>query len=213
MLTTSADHTTVFLLRHGQTVNTVDGQFRYNGHLDVDITTAALKQMHQRAAELSRFRVSAVYSSDLIRCRRGGEIIAAACNCDLQESPQLREFKMGDWEGLSPTEAESRFPEQVKRKYRDFFNYRIPGSETVAEVASRVYPEFDRIVDTHQGETIVIVAHGGVNLLLLVRALGLPREKIFLLGQDFGCVNQLLLGPDFQKVTMINSAGIHEGHA
>ena len=202
--------TTVFLLRHGQTVNTVDGEFRYNGHLDVDITTAAIEQMHRRARELARFPLAAVYSSDLQRSRKGAEIIAAAAGCPFIERQELREFRMGDWEGLSPGETEQLFPDQVKQKYQDFFNYRIPGSETVAEVAERVYPEFDRIVAAHLGQTIALVAHGGINLLLLVRALELPRDKIFALGQDFGCINQFLIGTDFQKVTMINSAGLHD---
>ncbi|MBN2810116.1 MAG: histidine phosphatase family protein [Deltaproteobacteria bacterium] len=204
-----ANFTNIFLLRHGETVNTLDGPLRYNGHFDVDITPKAHAQMAQRGQELSRFKISAVYASDLSRCRLGGEIIAARIGCPLILKKNLREMKMGDWEGLTLAEVEERFPEQVKHKFADFLNYRIPGSETVREVEARVYPEFDDIVLQHRQETIVIIAHGGVNLLLLTRALGLPSQELFNLSQDFGCINQIQIGEDFTKVVMINSAGLH----
>ncbi len=201
-------YTTVFLLRHGETENTTDGAFRYNGITDVGVTARARAQMREHARAFSRLAIAAVYSSDLRRCRLAGEEIAAACGQELELVPALREFNMGDWEGLSLSEVEARFPEQLERKFADFFNYRIPGGETVAEVEARIYPAFDRLVARHHGESIVIVAHGGVNLLLLTRALGLGRERIFTLSQDFGCINRLHIGPDFTRVVMLNSAGL-----
>ena len=204
-----ANYTTVFLLRHGETVNTLDGPLRYNGHFDVDITPKALAQMAQRGDELSQFDVTTVYASDLSRCRLGGEIISEKIGCPLILKKNLREMKMGDWEGLTLAEVKERFPEQVKNKFADFLNYRIPGSETVKEVEARIYPEFDNLILQHHHETIVIIAHGGVNLLLLTRAFGLPNQNIFTLSQDFGCINKILIGDDFSKVVMMNSAGIH----
>ena len=116
---------------------------------------------------------------------------------------------MGDWEGLSLAEVRERFPEQADKKLADFINYRIPGSEIVPEVEERSFPEFDKIAAQHRGETVVIVAHGGVNLLFIAHILGLPSSSIFNLDQDFGCINQILIGSDFKKIVMINSSGLH----
>ncbi|MCK5539647.1 MAG: histidine phosphatase family protein, partial [Deltaproteobacteria bacterium] len=102
-----------------------------------------------------------------------------------------------------------RFPEQVEQKFADFINYRIPGSETIKEVEERIYPEFDRIIAQHCGETIVIVAHGGVNLLFIAKILGLLSSDIFNLSQNFGCINKILIGDDFNKIEMLNSSGLH----
>jgi len=201
--------TTLYLLRHGETVNTLDGPLRYNGHFDVDITAKARTQMVQRGLEFADRNITTVYASDLKRCRIGGEIIAEKIGCPLILRENLREMKMGDWEGLTLAEVRERFPEQAKQKFADFINYRIPGSETIPEVEERVYPEFDNIAALHRGETIVIVAHGGINLLLISRILGLPSTNIFNLDQNFGCINQILIGDDFKKVVMINSSGLH----
>ncbi|MCD6269607.1 MAG: histidine phosphatase family protein [Deltaproteobacteria bacterium] len=201
--------TTIYLLRHGETVNTLDGPLRYNGHFDVDITAKARAQMVQRGLELSSLDITMVYASDLQRCRKGGEIISSKIGCPLELNENLREMKMGDWEGLTLAEVRERFPEQVEKKFADFINYRIPGSETIEEVEKRIYPEFDKIAAQHRGEAIVIVAHGGVNLLLISHILGLPNTNIFNLDQNFGCINQILIGDDFKKVVMLNSSGLH----
>ncbi|MCK5916687.1 MAG: histidine phosphatase family protein [Deltaproteobacteria bacterium] len=204
-----SDFTTLYLLRHGETVNTLDGPLRYNGHFDVDITGKARAQMSQRGVEFAGLDISRIYASDLRRCRIGGEIIAGEIGCPLILNENLREMKMGDWEGLTLAEVTERFPEQVERKFAEFLTYRIPGSETVQEVEERIFPEFDKIIARHRGETIVIVAHGGVNLLFISRMLGLPSSDIFNLSQDFGCINKLLIGDDFSKVVMLNSSGLH----
>ena len=201
--------TTLYLLRHGETANTLDGPLRYNGHFDVDITAKARAQMVQRGLEFADRNITTVYASDLKRCRIGGEIIAEKIGCPLILRKNLREMKMGDWEGLTLDEVRERFPEQVEKKFADFINYRIPGSETVKEVEKRIYPEFERITAQHRGETILIVAHGGVNLLFISHILGLPSKDIFNLDQNFGCINQILIGDDFKKVVMINSSGLH----
>ena len=205
----SESFTTLYLLRHGETVNTLDGPLRYNGHFDVDITAKAKAQMIQRGLEFADRNITTVYASDLKRCRIGGEIIADKIGCPLVLRETLREMKMGDWEGLTLAEVRERFPEQVEKKFADFLNYRIPDSETVQEVGERIFPEFDKIIARHQGETILIVAHGGVNLLFISRILGLPSAEIFNLGQDFGCINKILIGDDFYKVEMLNSSGLH----
>ncbi len=201
--------TTLYLLRHGETVNTLDGPLRYNGHFDVDITAKARAQMLKRGHEFTDRKITTVYASDLKRCRIGGEIIAAEIGCPLLLNENLREMKMGDWEGLTLAEVRERFPEQVEKKFADFINYRIPGSETVAEVEKRIFPEFDKIIARHRGEAILIVAHGGVNLLFISRILGLPSAEIFNLGQDFGCINKIIIGDDFHKLEMLNSSGLH----
>ncbi|HIE06435.1 MAG TPA: alpha-ribazole phosphatase, partial [Desulfarculaceae bacterium] len=83
--------TTIYLLRHGETVNTLDGPLRYNGHFDVDITAKARGQMAQRGLELSSLNITMVYASDLQRCRKGGEIISSKIGCSLELSENLRE--------------------------------------------------------------------------------------------------------------------------
>ncbi|MDO9530448.1 MAG: histidine phosphatase family protein, partial [Syntrophales bacterium] len=69
-------HTRLYLVRHGQVTNYLDGTC--NGHNDVDITELGIGQMEAVADRLRDENLAAVYSSDLIRTIRGGAIIAKA---------------------------------------------------------------------------------------------------------------------------------------
>jgi alpha-ribazole phosphatase/probable phosphoglycerate mutase len=41
------------------------------------------------------------------------------------------------------------------------------------------------------GEEVVVVAHGGVNRVILLDAIGAPLESLFSIEQDFGCLNSI----------------------
>ncbi|MBW1645364.1 MAG: histidine phosphatase family protein [Deltaproteobacteria bacterium] len=197
--------TTVFLLRHGQTANTVDGRFRYNGHLDVEVTPESLRQMAAIAEQLAAYPVSRVFSSDLRRSRAGAAVIAARLRRPHVIVPEFREIRMGLWEGLTYEEVRERYPDDLRRKFADFINYRIPGGETIPEVEKRLFGKLDELLAAHRGEHLVIVAHGGVNMLCLCRALRLPATDIFRFKQDFCCINQLEYYHDFSKICLMNS--------
>lgn len=197
--------TTIFLLRHGQTVNTLDGRFRYNGHIDVAVNDASLETMRCIAKQLGTRPITHIYSSDLRRSRDGAAVIADQLKLPHTELPAFREIKMGCWEGLTYNEVKERYPEQITRKFSDFINYRIPGGETIPEVENRVFKQLDDLLQLHLGEQLVIVAHGGINMLILCRALQMKATDIFRLKQDFCCINQLEYYHDFVQVHLVNS--------
>ncbi len=197
--------TTVFLLRHGQTVNTLDGRFRYNGHVDVGVTEESLENMHHIAQQLKNHPITHIYSSDLNRAQAGAAVIAEQLEVPHTPLPAFREIKMGCWEGLTYDEVKEQYPKQVQEKFADFINYRIPGGETIPEVENRVFTQMDKLLETHRGERLAIVAHGGINMLIICRALQLPATSFFRLKQDFCCINHLDYYHHFVQVNMVNS--------
>jgi broad specificity phosphatase PhoE len=71
----------------------------------------------------------------------------------------------------------------------DYVNYRVPGGENLLDLASRVIPSIKEITGSHPGEEILVVAHGGVNRVILLEAVGAPLASMFRIEQDFGCLN------------------------
>ena len=53
----------------------------------------------------------------------------------------------------------------------------MEGGESLASIAKRVGQATRDIIQRHPGGTIMIVAHGGVNPLVLGELIGLPPEK------------------------------------
>lgn len=90
-------YTRLYLVRHGQVTNHLDGTC--NGQNDVDITELGIGQMEAVAARLRDENLAAVYSSDLIRTRRGGEIIAEAHGLIPEHSGAFRELELGCGKG------------------------------------------------------------------------------------------------------------------
>jgi len=175
------------LVRHGEIAGS--GEFRYNGQTDVTLTPTGLEQYRNLAERLKERPIVACYSSDLSRCLRGADILCAPLGIRPVPRPELRELSFGDWEGLTWTELAQRFPEQWQARLNDMVGYRVPGGENLHDLRDRVLPAMLEIVERHRGEEVLVVAHGGVNRLILLDALGAPPSSMFRLEQDFGCLN------------------------
>src|SRR2546421_3869515 len=99
-----AASTLIYLLRHGE-VALADTR-RFLGHLDVRLSARGEAQCAAQADRLRGAGLSAVFTSDLARARRSGEIIGAPHGLAPKTLPALREMDMGRWDGLSAAEVE-----------------------------------------------------------------------------------------------------------
>jgi len=179
----------LYLVRHGEAANVSDGVFRYNGHIDVDVSPRGKTQMEGIAAYLKDKEISAVYSSDLLRARRGAEAIARYQDLPIQPFSEFREIKMGIWEGLTFQEIQDRYPQEIGRKFDDFIHYRIPGGENLIDVKNRAVKKIRELIAVKMGCEIVLVGHGGMNMVLLCDAIDLELKNFFRITQGNGCLN------------------------
>ncbi len=195
------NRTRVHLIRHGQ----VEGheQKRYNGQADVALTALGRAQLAQVAERLGTKPLQAVYSSDLGRCRYGAELIAAHHQLAPVFSDRLRELHIGAWEGMTWAELQSRSPDQWQARLADIVNYRVPGGESLRQMAERVRGALAKILARHAGEEIALVGHGGVNRVILLDAIGAPLEQLFNIEQDYGCLNLIDYYADGYRVVKL----------
>lgn len=181
--------TRLFLVRHGEVANH-QGEFRYNGHIDVELSENGISQMERVAERLKTEEIKGIYSSDLIRTVRGAEIIAMRHGISPISDKSLKEVAAGRWEGLTFNEVHERFPDESHVRFEDLVNYRIKdGGESLRDVEARVIPALAVLIERHRGESAAIVAHGGVNRVILCHALNLELENFFRIEQDYGCLN------------------------
>jgi alpha-ribazole phosphatase len=181
--------TIVYLIRHGS----VEGAEtrRFIGHLDVPLSALGVRQAEALARQLAGIRLEAIYSSDLARTRRTAEILAAPHGLNPLERPELREFAMGLWEGLTAEEIRALDPQAFARWMADVAGYRFPQGESLQDLEARAWPAFERIVAAHPGASVALVAHGGTNRMILCRALGLGPERLLALGQEYAALSAL----------------------
>ena len=179
----------IYLLRHGEVV--LAEPRRFIGHLDVPLSPAGERQSAAQASRLAVVELAALYSSDLTRARRTGEIIGAPHLLRPTIVPALREMAMGRWEGLTAAEIQRAEPERFAEWMSNVGAFPFPGGESVPDLSARAWPAFEGLADAHPGEAIAIVAHGGTNRALLCRALGLPPDRLLSMGQDYGALTVL----------------------
>jgi alpha-ribazole phosphatase len=194
--------TRLFLVRHGQVVNFLTGVL--NGHNDVDLSDPGIRQMEVAAARLKDEDLAAVYCSDLTRSTRGGEIVAREHGLVPIRSSSLREFDFGLWAGLTYAEIQEQYPGTLEERTRRFIDYRVPGGESIRDLTGRVVPTMREILATHQGKHIAVVAHGGVNRLILADAMNLDLHNFYSIEQDYGCLNIIDYYQDLAVVKLIN---------
>ncbi|HEY7745548.1 MAG TPA: histidine phosphatase family protein, partial [Desulfuromonadales bacterium] len=153
--------TRIYLVRHGQ----VEGfeEKRYNGQGDVRLTPEGEAQFGLLQMRLRKKTIHAVYSSDLSRCMDGARLLARTFDLDPAAKPELRELHIGEWEGKTWQELQATCPEQWQARLDDIVHYRVPGGESLLDMAERVRPTMAGIVASHPGEDVLVIGHGGVN--------------------------------------------------
>ena len=179
--------TRVYLIRHGEVEGA--GVRRYNGHTDVSLTERGRSQYLGLRERFREARITACYTSDLSRCVWGAETLGAHLGVQPVRHPELREMCMGEWEGKSWSELMEQHPDQWRERLADLVNYRVPGGENLIDVHGRVKPTIDAIVERHRGEEVLVVAHGGVNRVILLDAIGAPLSSLFAIEQSYCCMN------------------------
>ena len=179
----------IYLLRHGEVV--LAETRRFIGHLDVPLSPLGERQSAAQAARLAPVELTALYTSDLARARRTGEIVGSPHGLIPSVVPALREMAMGRWEGLTAAAIQRDEPAKFAEWMANVGEFPFPDGESVPDLEARAWPAFDAIARAHAGQAIGIVAHGGTNRALLCRALGLPRGRLLSIGQDYGALTVL----------------------
>jgi broad specificity phosphatase PhoE len=181
--------TLVYLFRHGEVVRAETR--RFIGHLDVPLSVRGEAQCLAQRTHLRDVPLAALYSSDLARARRSGELLGSIGRLTPVIVPALREMGMGRWEGLTAEEIQAREPEAFATWMSSVGEFPFPEGESVPDLVARAWPAFESIVDAHAGAAIGVVAHGGTNRAVLCRALGLPLDRLLAFGQGYGALTVL----------------------
>jgi alpha-ribazole phosphatase len=183
-----AESTTLWLIRHGLTEG---GDGRCCGRFDVPLSSGGVEQASTIAKRLASEPISKMYSSDLSRAIETARIVVEPHGLAVQTLSDLSEMNFGDLEGLPIDEIKERYPAVFHSWMTTPAKTRFPNGESFMQMTARVLAVLDWLVTQHSKQTIAIVAHAGVNRLILAKALSIPDDQIFRLAQDYGAINRI----------------------
>lgn len=156
---------TVYLLRHGETeCNRAE---RFDGRLDSPLTERGITEARRHGRTL-RGLIDRIDNFRFVSSPLGRAVHTA----------RLKEIDFGVWDGLTRMEIEHSYGAQWQERNRDEWNYRIPGGESYAMVASRV----ESWMGAAQGR-LIVVTHLAVERILRGVYAGMTKAEILSLDE------------------------------
>lgn len=166
--------TRLLVIRHGETPWNTEA--RIQGHIDIPLNDKGRWQAERVAQALADEELHAIYSSDLQRARHTAEAIAQAVGLPLSVDESLRERHFGRFEGMTQEEVAAQWPEEARRWRERDPAYGPDGGETLEDFYGRCMDAITRLARQHPGQSIALVAHGGVLDCFYRAANGLELE-------------------------------------
>ena len=180
--------TTTLLLRHGQTVLSV--QKRFSGTGEQELTEVGRAQAAAVAERLATSGATAVLASPVRRARQTAELVASALGVEVTLEPGLRETDFGAWEGSTFGEVGRGWPDEMAAWLADH-EVAPPGGESFAATALRVREALDRVLATYAGQRVVLVSHVTPIKTLLRFALDAPPSALYRMHLDLACLSEV----------------------
>lgn len=172
--------TIVDIIRHGEPVG---GRMYRGNQVDHPLSKKGWQQMHTAisrqtlAAEADEFAWDLIISSPLLRCYDFAMALSQKLSIPLVSNVDLREISFGEWEGKTQEQIKATDPVLFREFQRDPINNRPMGAESLEAFNTRVLDALFAILNTHQGEKILLVSHAGILRTILVHVLSSPLKS------------------------------------
>ena len=144
-------------IRHGQSEANLKRVFA--GFSDFPLTDTGLLQAELTAQALLKYKIDAVYASDLKRAYVTGEKTAAAQHCPIYASPCLREINAGAWEAMSFQEIDTKYHDDFYVWNNDIGHACPTNGESVIQLRDRILSAIYEIAQKEKNKTICIATH------------------------------------------------------
>ncbi|NJP08856.1 MAG: histidine phosphatase family protein [Leptolyngbyaceae cyanobacterium RU_5_1] len=199
--------TRVILVRHGESSFNVER--RVQGYTDESTLTEAGRSAACQVGEaLSELRFDSVYSSPLRRAKDTAEIVLSCLKNQpvqpVQTLDNLKEINLALWEGLLFKVIEEKYPEEYGcwQDHPHQLRMVVPGPDgpmdyfPVLELYERAKRFWQEFLPNHAGQTVLLIAHSGINRALISTAIGLEPDR-------YQAVHQSNCG-----ISVLNFAGV-----
>jgi alpha-ribazole phosphatase/probable phosphoglycerate mutase len=192
----------LILLRHGQP--SLAAQGICYGKLDVDLSDKGEEQIRGKLPFLQMARPDLLYTSPRTRTVETARIVGEALGISPRTVAELAEIDFGEFEGRSWDEIRNLYPQEFKLWMEDPAAVTFPGGESFAALKQRVLSFTATLQQNHLRQTVVIVAHGGVNRVILAHAFGMSDSMAFRIDQPYAAASVIDYFGERPLVRLIN---------
>ena len=188
----------VVLMRHGM-VAYYDEAGRPLNPKTVPLTEAGRAQVRASAEALAGTPFDRILCSGLPRTRETAEIVAAGRSVAVEDDPAFLELRAGPYRLIPRSEREAAYVYGLEGAHRA--GARFAGGDAFAEVQARVVAALERLLLEPGWSQLLLVAHDGVNRLLLSWACGAGLAAAAAFEQDYAAFNLIDFDVEDGRVT------------
>jgi phosphoserine phosphatase len=199
--------TRVIIVRHGQSTYNIEK--RIQGRTDAStISEKGRNQACLAGKALTNIQFNAIYSSPLRRAKETADIIQSELTNNFgsavpQTSDKLLEIDLPLWETMFSADVKQKFAEDYRTWKERPHELRMLVPETegtkkhfpVLALYEQAREFWQEILSRHQGQTILIVGHNGINRALISTALSISPSR-------YHCIQQSNCG-----ISVLNFSG------
>jgi phosphoserine phosphatase len=167
----------VHLIRHGET--NWNREKRAQGQQESVLTDDGKQQAAQLRTRLADTVFGSVYCSSSLRTRETADILFGDSGLPVHYCDQLREIRMGPWEGRLYTDIRQSDPEQFHAFWHQPDQFQLPGAETYADVQHRARQKLNWILANDDASELAIVSHGVLIKTLLCDTEQRPLSRLW----------------------------------
>ncbi len=186
----------IYLVRHGKL--NLGNEKRYIGITDLFLDPMGIEQAYNLKSFFQHMTIDKVYTSPLKRCLQTSTIICEDKSQEFTVVNEFTEINMGLWENAPIESIKKNFPKSFENRGENIVSFIPPQGESFQQLSDRVLFAFNRIMK-NDFKTIIIVAHAGVNRVLLSYIFGASLQNIFSIRQPYGCINELIFHDENAK--------------
>lgn len=200
----------LYLARHGETDG--NAQQWYQGSTDMPLNRRGIEQANCLSEFLKDVPFAAVYSSTLSRAKKTAEIVAAPHGLPVETHKELMEIDFGLWEGHTYKEITEQWPGEIEAFYDSNGTMPAHGGESFAQVKERAGKKTrELLAGHHDGDAVLIAAHGATIRCILFDLLGLDLTRIWCFQQYNTAFNIIEYYGEKNVMTLMNCTNHLEG--
>lgn len=202
--------TTIYFVRHGETILTPTRKFSGTGALDPELTADGLAQAERVASEVAKLGPDILISSPLRRARQTADAIARTTGLPVLEDRDWFELSFGTWDGKSIEEVKAETPDDYQA-WLNSSSYRPGGGESYDEAAERIDAAMEKVLHLYPGKKVVVVTHNGVIKSAANLAIGGPNDGVFHMDATPCSISSISLWPSdgLRALRSFNERGHH----
>ncbi|GAG02102.1 unnamed protein product, partial [marine sediment metagenome] len=156
----------IYIIRHGLTES--NKKKIYAGCDDECLCEEGIINLFEIGRKLKEFNIERIFSSSIRRAIQTAEVINSFLNKKIEIEKNLKEMKMGPWEGLSENEVAESFPSEWKIWNSKPSELKIDGRETLEELQIRALNGTSRISEDLDILRILVVTHVAIIRVLMI---------------------------------------------